>query len=204
MANKKQSVATDWDDVVVHFMQAMFDFHNARYGTSVTFDEITTFDLEKLFGCDEEEKLRRVLEFYLSEEHARLPAVEGAVSGLERLAEVYDVYMITARPSIARACTEALIERYVPRLFTSIFFTDYHYTLDPAKRMSKANICDELEVVALIDDGFHNAVEVARSDRKVLMPHRPWNRGKEYPNVIRVQSWDEIINHLLPAEAVVA
>jgi uncharacterized HAD superfamily protein len=180
----------------MEFMLPMFDFHNKYYGTSYTYEQITTFELEKLFACEADEKLRRIMEFYLSLEHESMTPVAGACEAMRDLRATYDLYMITARPGRVRPQTQKLLDRHFPGIFSGLHFTDHYFVTDPSKRISKASICKSLGAIAFIDDAFHNAAEVARAQIPVYMPDRPWNRGKEHPGVTRVRSWQEILAHL--------
>jgi uncharacterized HAD superfamily protein len=186
----------DFDDVCVEFMLPMFDFHNKYYGTSCTYEQITTFELEKLFECGMDEKLRRIMEFYLSLEHESVTPVAGACEAMRDLCATYDLYMITARPGRVRPQTQKLLDKHFPGIFSDLHFTDHYFITDPSKRISKASICESLGATAFIDDAFHNAAEVARSGIPVYMLDKPWNRGKEHSGVTRVHSWQEILAHI--------
>lgn len=195
MANTKRVLAVDCDDILVEFMAPLFEFHNNRYGTTLKYEELLHFELEHFFGCGMEEKLRRILEFYLSVEHTQLVPVDGAVEALGMLSKTHIIHMVTARPIRVLKVTEALLERHFPKHFEGKHFTD-HYFAKPGERTSKADICLKLGARAFIDDGLHNAIEVARVGIPVFLYDRPWNQGELSANITRVHSWREIVEQL--------
>ena len=50
----------------------------------------------------------------------------------------------------------------------------------------------------MIDDGLHNALDLAENHIECILLDKPWNRRDEsnHPLIHRVQTWQEIIDNL--------
>jgi uncharacterized HAD superfamily protein len=50
----------------------------------------------------------------------------------------------------------------------------------------------------MIDDGLHNALDLAEHGIVCILLDKPWNRKDEadHPLIYRVQDWQEIIDNL--------
>lgn len=188
-------LVVDFDDVCVDFVGGYLQFHNKYYFTKVSYEQVYTYDLHKLFKISVEEKNRRIAEYWASPEHDYIQPMQDAAASLWILAERYEIHMASARASNTEAQTKRLIDRYFPELFERVHLLgSFHHA--EGKRRTKAEICDEVDAVALIDDAFHNAEPAVKEGRKVLMPDRPWNWDRNHAGVIRVFGWSQILAEL--------
>lgn len=50
----------------------------------------------------------------------------------------------------------------------------------------------------MIDDAFHNAVDLVENDIACILLEKPWNRDNTYthPLLYRAKDWNEIITHV--------
>lgn len=191
-------IGVDFDDVLVPTNEAMSMWHNRVYGTSYKKEDIISWNcLVDLWQCNQDEKHRRIHEFFHSDEHATMIPVCGAMESLRLLNERgLQVVMITGRPEQFREHTSFLVERYFSTLFDSIHFTS-NVTSGIITDRPKAEFCQELGVEIFIDDHLQYAHNVAFAGIPVLLFDNPWNQTDDLPtNVERVYSWDEIVGKL--------
>jgi uncharacterized HAD superfamily protein len=203
MAQSKEILAWDFDDILFPFLRTFFvTFHNVRYGSSFSFDDIFSYELEKVIGCDWHEKQRRINEFYCSRDHDAMLPAEGAIEAAVLLSSRYRNVIITARPKVYELQTRTLLELHAPPgLFEDkIHFLD-HYAQKGGIKLSKGDKCAEIGAVACIEDGLHNALTIAEAGVRVYLPDMPWNQGPLPPLVKRIQSLDEAANELMRREA---
>ena len=50
-------MAIDLDDTVLDLNGSLIEFHNLKYGTSLKYEDIDSFDLAKIWGCTHEESI---------------------------------------------------------------------------------------------------------------------------------------------------
>lgn len=180
----------DLDDTILEFMTGMTTYHNDVYAAAHERHHFTNFDLDKIWGCTAEEAARRITEFVYSHGHTELDAVEGSSEALLKLSGKYELILITARHAARLSVTLPLIERHFNGLFSALYFLGHE--------KEKGELCLELGVSYMVDDGLHNAHSVGRRGIPVFLFDQPWNRHDLPPNTTRVAHWDEIVNHLLP------
>lgn len=189
---KKRVIALDIDDVLINFNESLRKFHNARYGTAYARKDIISFELHELWKCTREEMVRRIMEHYHSKEHELIEAIEGVHAVLTRHKRKFTYVCITARPESVRAHTLPILERFFPKLIKSAHFLG-HLQLGSAHCKSKAEVCDELGAVTLVEDSLHNAEVAAMAEIPVILIDTPWNQSPTlHPLIRRVFDWNEI------------
>lgn len=198
MSRKKPVLAVDFDDMVFDFNDIFRAYNAKHYGRAYEFDSIHTYNLAEILGCAEDEKNRRVMEFYHSREHAEGWAIPGALEALAMLSQVYDLHMVSARPSSVEAVTvEWLHRRGADLHFSGKHFTGaYHPNYGWGKTIAKADVCLSIGAVALAEDALHHAKDVSLAGVPVYMLDKPWNKSSPLAGVTRVHGWEEILRHL--------
>lgn len=188
-------IGVDFDDVLIAFNEALCEWHNKEYGTSLTKADVVTYDFGRTWGCSTEESVTRVQRFFQSIEHRDAIPVEGAIQAIEILGEER-VYIVTARPHEASSVTTQLIEKYFPRMVGRIHYVGK--TQDYCHHVSaKAEICIALGIEFFIDDALVHAQAISDAGIPVLLFDNPWNQTDNLPcNIIRVHSWGEIVERL--------
>ena len=189
---KKKVVAVDFDDVVYDCNTTLALWHNGAYGSNYTRDDVRSWHLWHTWECSEEEAVRRVEEFLLSDAHDTGLPVSGSLEALKAIALQYELHIITARSDHHRPKVMEWLAHHLPGVFHAAHFTNY-WLKDAAVQRSKRQVCSELSAVCLIEDSMHNAHDVAESNTPVLLFDTPWNKTFEpHPLVTRVYSWKEI------------
>ena len=185
-------IGLDLDDVLMDFNAGLCVFHNARYGTSLVREDITSYHLEKIWGCSQEEAIRRVSEFYCSFEHYATQPVPGAVEIVKELQDKEKVVIITSRPESVSAQTYTWLKKHFPFLTGNVHFTAHFFHKETI--VTKREVCQKLGVGVFVDDAHFHAEDVATIVEQVLLFDTPWNRSQKLvlPNIRRVHSWNEI------------
>lgn len=197
MNNNKPKLAIDNDDVLINLIDSLLQFNNENYGVNNNRTELKQFELEPLWNVTIEEALRRVDEFWQSDYFANLEPVDGAFDAVQKLKEKYDLYVLTARPEEVQMETKLAIDKHFPDLFTNVHFA-------PAfgnGKKQKVEVCKELGIEILIDDGIHNLELCAPEGIKCYLFTTPWNEHHteeelKAKNIVRIKNWKDAIELL--------
>jgi uncharacterized HAD superfamily protein len=189
MARKR--IGVDFDDVLASTGEAVIDWHNKKYGTDHALEDLKNFGFEHMWNCSVDVAVERVHEFYPTTPET--PPIPGAISGIKALAEKHELVLITGRSDIAVDVTHAWLEKHLPGIFETTYFTNQFHG---EKKMSKAEFCRAHNIDILIDDFMGTAENVSKEGIPVLLYDRPWNQGEIPEKVTRVHSWEEILKQI--------
>lgn len=191
-------IGLDLDDVLLDFNNALCQFHNTRYGTAYSRNDVRYYALGKVWLCSDQEATERVGAFYDSPEHATTPPVPGAVIGIKKLCEHHDLYIITSKPERMRPLTEKWLCTHFPRVFKELVFTNY-FLEGSVNKQSKVEACSRLGITAFVDDCLDHTSQLAAANIKTLLLDCPWNQGNlPHPAIKRVYSWKDVVSTLIP------
>ena len=131
-----------------------------------------------------EEQLGEVFRVFNAETCRTLKVVPGAKAAMQRLAHRYEIVLVTSRNPEAKTGTEYwLRSKGLP--YDQLHFNDEKHALGIPYR-------------AFIEDRHEHAHLIAEAGAAVYLLTRPWNAAPlAHPNVRRVESWAEILAHLL-------
>ncbi len=192
--HKTKKIGIDLDDVVLDFNNTLMPYHNKKFGTNYQRDDITSFELMELWKCTRKEVLRRIDEFYQSEEHRHAEPVLGVRSALNLLASKYELHIVTSKPELLRLMTEEWLDCNIGQVIHKVHFTNQHTDLF---RKTKGEFCSDFGIEYFIEDSLEYAVNVASWGIPVCLYDVPWNQGiVKYP-IKRVFSWMEILDILV-------
>src|SRR5690606_17135299 len=104
----------------------------------------------------------RIYDIQLSKEYGETVPFPDAVEVCRRLAEQYELHLVTARPERIMSVTTAMLDRY----FSGVFSKIEHV----GQEGSKGDVCRNLEANILIDDNLHHLEKAARCG----VPHLLW------------------------------
>lgn len=184
------------DDVLHDFNTALHAYHNKKYGTKIKREDIISYDIESIWKCTPQEAVAKVFEFYQTQEHHDTKPLDGSVDVVKKLAESYELHIITSRVPEIESLTKDWINRHFPSIFKSVQLTNQFGSSSGPKR-KKADVCKELSVDLMIEDSLEHARAISSSGIPVILIDSPWNQGKIPDNVRRVYSWNEIGSILL-------
>jgi uncharacterized HAD superfamily protein len=186
-------IAFDFDDVLMNFNAGFVTFHNRVYSTNLEYEDIFTYDMKLVYGCEANVMTERVKRFYWSIFHDETEPVPGVVSAVSHLRKNYRLDVITSRAEVLRSNTQRWLNRFIPDSFQNLHFTNGFGASTGDKIRSKSEVCTEIGAAVLIDDALKHAEEVANTNVPVLLPDRPWNQGPTPDGVTRVTSWGNVV-----------
>jgi uncharacterized HAD superfamily protein len=191
-------IGIDFDDVILDLTPELLRYTNARYGTDFTFEGHFSFHLDEVWGVSRTEAIRRVNEFVFSPLHQTVPAISGAPEVLRLLRQKHELFLVTGRTHEQEHATHAWINEHIPDLFTSMTFTNLFSESPHATQITKADVCDALELDYFIEDAVLHTEIIAKTNTHVYLFDRPWNRTVSHENMTRIYGWDDIQKRLLP------
>jgi uncharacterized HAD superfamily protein len=131
-----------------------------------------------------EEQLWEVFRIFNIETCRTLKVVAGAKAAMIQLASRYEIALVTSRDPESKASTEHWLKaKGLP--YDQLHFNDEKHALG-------------IPYHAFIEDRHEHAHRIAETGSAVYLLTRPWNATPlAHPNVRRVDSWAEILEHLL-------
>jgi 5'(3')-deoxyribonucleotidase len=185
-------IGIDLDEVLVDFLPAFIEYHNAVYGTSLGREDFFSYRYWEIIGGTREEAIQKVHDFHQTSYFKNLKPIIGAQEALGLLRRGNDLFIITSRQNSITEITRQWIGRYFPDIFSDVCLTNSYSRSGDSK--TKKEYCDLLGIDFLIDDQLDYALECLAPKRKVLLLDCPWNKSEKLPpGIKRVCSWKEII-----------
>jgi uncharacterized HAD superfamily protein len=151
-------------------------------GIELKEEQMTRYEYEA-YGVTEEQ-LGEVFRVFNTETCRTLELVSGAKTAMEQLTRRYEIALVTSRNPESKAGTEHWLRtKGLP--YDQLHFNDEKHALG-------------IPYHAFIEDRHEHAHRIATTGAAVYLLTRPWNaRPLTHPNVRRVDTWDEILGHLL-------
>lgn len=180
-------IAIDVDDVIAAHAEAFVAFSNRYYGTNLTIEDYED-RWELIWNVDRGEIERRAREFHAPESVQRYRRIQQADKTLERLSQDYELVVVTARPKQLIEPTYTWLEEHFVGVFNAVHFVPIW---EPDNKVTKADICNKIGAVYLIDDVPHHCNIAAEGGIKALLfGDYNWNRKEPIkPGVTRVSDW---------------
>jgi uncharacterized HAD superfamily protein len=182
----------DIDGVLADLHTPLLAWHNQRYGTHITAENSTSYDLGKSFKCSIEEAFSRARKFF-EEEAEKIALIEGAVEAVKRLKEKHTLYTVTSRMPEHWAHTHAWLDRHFNGMFAERIFCTNHD--ERHVYMDKGALCRQRGINLLIDDCLQYVNDCSDAGIPALLfdlnGTYGWNRGEAKRLVTRVHSWRE-------------
>ena len=171
------TILIDMDDTIEGLLKAWVNRVNTKYGRSVSYEDITSWDVSAAFpGLTREQVYAVLLEkgFWKAVE-----PIPGAAEVIQHFMDAgHKVFIVTATPyeSVTEKMTEVLV-RYFP------FLSWNQVIIASRKQLIRGDV--------LIDDGVHN---LEGGDYIKILMTAPHNRNydAEANGMIRVHHWAEI------------
>lgn len=187
-------IGIDIDEVLSCFVDGINDFHNRVYGTNLKFEDHISWDLEKVFGGSKERAVKVVHDFYDTGGYRNLMVKKGAQEAVNALSKNHMLVALTSRPEFMKGTTlDWLNKNFNKDINETIFGNQYS---SPSESVDKSVLCLKFGINVLLDDHPNSSLKCAEKGIKVFLFDRPWNKGIEHENLIRVKDWPEIIGKL--------
>ncbi len=186
---KRLVIAIDCDDVLVNTTHFFVDAYNKEYGTSVQLAQAhdESFDI---WQADKELLASRLSQLMDTEAYRMLGPRLDEVVVLKELAESHELHVVTARREGEREATQAMLDRYVPGIFTSLEFVGFEG--------SKGGVCKKISADILIDDNarhLHDALGHGLPEGgAILFGAYEWNAPNPdyHDGLISCHDWDSV------------
>lgn len=179
-------LAVDCDDVLLASQEEILRQYNLRWKTNVLLENAYAAGNEA-WQADPATIAERIYDIQLSKEYGKLAPFPDAVEVCYRLAERYELHMVTARPDRIMPVTTAMLEQY----FNGVFSKIEHVGLGG----NKGDVCRNLKASVLIDDNAYHLKTAAQCG----VPHLLWfgdyawqRGGTEGLGIRRCRDWYEV------------
>jgi uncharacterized HAD superfamily protein len=190
-------IAVDSDDSLINFMKRFNEFHNKKYGTTLTLGAYTTYDLSLLWEMAKEKIRQDRLEFYNSSFYCEIERMEGAYEAVEYLSKErgFELSIVTAR----KIEFKGYLESTLLALFEEYHFKHtYHIgSLDETKpKIEKGDVCTIHGIPLLVDDYERHLIRAAKNGIHGILFRRPWNKHvTDLPKTVYcARGWEEVID----------
>lgn len=178
-------IATDIDNVLNNlFRDHAVKLLNQQTNKQLSFYDIKTIDLAEVWGV-ENETILKMFDHIFSNETQIFPDRYAE----EMINTLKPSLAISTRPEKYRAVTEKWLESLQPKVNIKLFLNPNEAS---TKRQFKSEICKENGVCIMVEDAWTEAKIMADNDILVLLVDKPWNRGYEHKNVIRIKNLSAI------------
>lgn len=196
-SEKKLRLGIDLDDTVWKTIENIIKYYNLKNKTDYKVSDCYDYSMREFLGITKEEKLK-ILNNYNEEMFSEeLFLLDGFLEIFEKIQDKFEIFFITARPSGTK--------KFVLERMKKVFGDGneekipIHFCLDLEKDIyiPKVDICQELGIDIMIDDGLHHLKECSEKGIKCLLLDYPWNRDDTLGgNIIRVDTWNDIFKEL--------
>lgn len=179
-------VAVDMDGVLVDLMSYFVQEVNARLGTSYTHDDLTSFNIHEALPKVDKHLVAEIMESPGMFGADRQP-LEGAINGLQKLNELYDVMIVTSPWHSSRHCEQDKrdwIRKHAPFIKQS--------------QISMMNHKTWIDAHVLIDDKPKTIIDYTMRDKDIIAFAQPWNASLEEDGLgdLRCATWPEVISRV--------
>ena len=192
----KLKVAVDVDEVLGHFVPQLNKYVADVYGERYEVCHYGVYDFKHIWGVDQDESNRRGHAFFESRHFVEIPAVDGALSTLQRVQGCCNLEVVTSRQHVIEDDTRQWLGAHFSGVFDDVHFGN-HFAMNGTSR-KKSEICDAIGADVLIDDNLAYAADCAQAGMRVLLfdfrGEYPWSKPTQplHSNVSVVHSWQEV------------
>lgn len=188
-------IGIDLDEVLADFMPQLLKYYNGKYKTNFTRKQIKEYNFWNLWRCTKEQVIEEVYHFFKSPYANEIQPVRGARETVLKLNKNNELFVITSRADDFAEETFRWINKYFSRVFSEIYITN-QWNNSYKKTKKKSDICKELGIELIIEDGPEHASDCASSGLNVLLFDCPWNKGIIGKKIKRIKSWDEALKEI--------
>ncbi|MEK6886570.1 MAG: hypothetical protein AABW88_01940 [Nanoarchaeota archaeon] len=192
-------IAIDIDEVLSPFVPAMLKWHNQAYNRADKPTDFNSYIFEEHWGITREECIKRIKLFTSTPDfHQNIKPFEECFDVLNYLKQEHELYVLTSRQKELTDETKRWINKHFSSTFKDIYFSN---ELNPENiSNTKGYLCREKGIELMIDDNYKFAIDCAERGIKVILLDRNgeygWSKGELKPNIVRVQSWNEIYKEI--------
>ncbi len=191
MNTKKKDIGFDLDDTLLKSAEAIFSFHNERYNTNFTVEQLRHHSVEQLLNISPEDFRAWSEEFYASEHNAQIGLHAGAQEVIRALANDFDVHIVTARGiELASYALYSLGQHFDPGVFTKVHLINSYTRPDST---TKYEVCKAHDIELLVDDYPKHLTLAVENGIHAILIETPWNKDKVvHPGIHRARDLFEV------------
>jgi 5'(3')-deoxyribonucleotidase len=195
MPTKSQVVAIDLDDVLVNTAPLVLEYFNKLYGTGLTLKDIYHSPMRTWDKPNGPTAIKQVDDFLASDDYMdQVKPVDGARASIERLANRFELHIISSRSDCLHSITSQLVATYFSDLFKSVHLMGF----DGLLPTTKIALCKTIQATILIDDSVRQITAATEGGiRGILFGNYPWNQAEISADTsIRARNWTQVENAL--------
>jgi 5'(3')-deoxyribonucleotidase len=200
----KPIIGVDLDDVIYPFTTEFMKFVNKQLGVDKTIKNCLVYSLAVTYGIPEQQIYDFIALFMNTRAAKNALPIPGARTSLKTLKEHYDVHIVTARPETLNKDTRNWLDKDFKDLYSDIHYCSF-YSLGDKKevKLSKTDVCKQLNAFCLVDDNVWNATEFHRAGfLGILFGNYPWQSSAER-DIVKASNWAEVKQILVGKEHLV-
>jgi uncharacterized HAD superfamily protein len=188
-------IGVDIDDTLLHAFEDFLNFYNEQNKTSFQKENNTSDKkFHEFLGITKKELISWYIEYDKHDRSNNLHPIEGAKEVLKELVSKHEFVLITAREEFLAEKTKRIVDKHYSDFNFRIVFNKHGIKLD------KGEICLREGVKIMIDDDIDNAFNCVSKGIKVIMLNKPWNRGRQHKDLIRVDNWGQVLEEIKKLE----
>lgn len=188
-------IGIDLDNVLADFSRSWLLYHNKKYDTNFSKENVKTYNMEEMFGNDYKTMVRRIKSFYRTKLFSNLNVIEGSRKTIKYLQESHKLFIITSRPSWTEMVTRKWVYSNYQNSFQEILISDQFGNKKNTR--TKIDICKDKNIDIMVEDAPSYTKEVSEGGIKVILLDQPWNQDVSMNKYIkRAYSWEEIKNYI--------
>ncbi len=193
-----ESIFVDIDDTALEFADPFIEFHNEKYGTDLSREDMSDYDLSIILNCTSGEAVKRIEEFHQT--ILEVPEVPGATEVLRKLAEKYDIIFSTVRDPIVSDVTKQHLSIFSTGSIP--FFKEIHHA---SPNESKEDFALSRNAVIAIDDKVSHCKAYRKAGIKTFLFDKDGKNNWSHDisdqelnelEIIRVKSWEEVLKEI--------
>lgn len=192
---KRPIIAIDIDDVLADYAKGFVDFSNARWGGNLTIDDYDEH-WGNVWGLNKDEVRRRADLIHLERMVRNLDHKPEARPVLEKLAQRFELMVVTSRRIQNKDDTLDWLQKYYPMISTELVtFTSFFDKIDDQSiKKTKGSLIASLGASYMIDDlPKHCFSAVDHGVKALLFGSYSWNRIDTLPeSITRVADWGDV------------
>eukprot|EP01053_Blabericola_migrator_P004140 Blabericola_migrator_1__4139@NODE_2263_length_3038_cov_254_795692_g1304_i1_p2_GENE_NODE_2263_length_3038_cov_254_795692_g1304_i1NODE_2263_length_3038_cov_254_795692_g1304_i1_p2_ORF_typecomplete_len249_score29_74NT5C/PF06941_12/1_6e29HAD_2/PF13419_6/2_1e05NIF/PF03031_18/0_0007NIF/PF03031_18/1_1e04Acid_phosphat_B/PF03767_14/0_0063_NODE_2263_length_3038_cov_254_795692_g1304_i120112757 len=145
--------ALDIDEVLADTLTQCNAWHNEVFGTSYTIDDYKSYRFCETWGCTDDEAMTRFLAFTKSPYWDRIEPIPGSQEFVRQMQLYYRLAIVTSRQNYLKDSTHAWLDKHFGiGSFYFIGFGNQWLAEKNAIKISKYEMCKQLNAIALVDD----------------------------------------------------
>ncbi len=192
----KEVLAIDIDEVLFPFLDHFIAYHNSEYATKYSKEEFKSYDFSTVLGGSILETVQRVYEIQYKMEQDLIEPINQSKEAIDKLSSKFDLSVITARHPQFEPTTNLWLNKHYGEVIKSTSYIGNAAVME--KPRTKAEVCQEIGAVCLIDDSLNHVFECAKIGIKaIIFGEYPWNQTDYLPaNIVRCPDWPSVLSEL--------